>query len=100
MAGNGRLQADPLFQGLARPAMIAGVSFMYFILNGSLCLILFIQTSSFLVLLFMGPLIHLVGYFICMKEPRAIELLMLRAGKGMKCVNRTFHGHTNSYDAF
>jgi type IV secretion system protein VirB3 len=100
MAGGGRLQADPLFQGLARPAMILGVSFMYFVLNATICLIMFIQTSSFLVLLFLGPLIHLIGYFICLKEPRAIELLVLRTSKGMKCLNRNYHGHTNSYDAF
>ncbi len=100
MAGNGRLQADSLFQGLARPVMIAGVSFLYFVLNGGLRLIAFIQTSSFFVLLVMGPFIHMVGYFICLKEPRAVELLVLRCSKGMRCLNRRFHGHTNSYDAF
>ncbi len=100
MAGAGRLQADPLFQGLSRPAMIFGVSFMYFVLNGGLCLLVFIQTSNFVMLLFAFPVIHCIGMLICKKEPRAVELLVLRCSKGMKCMNRRFHGNTNSYDIF
>ena len=100
MAGSGRLQADPLFQGLARPAMIFGVSFTFFIFNGGLCLVIFIQTSNFVMLLMAAPMMHGIGYLICMKEPRAVELFALRAGKGMRCTNRRFHGNTNSYDIF
>ena len=39
MASTGRLQADPLFQGLARPTMIAGVSFYYFVLNAMITMV-------------------------------------------------------------
>jgi type IV secretion system protein VirB3 len=100
MAESGRLQADPLFQGLARPPMVMGVSYMFFILNAIICLVTFIQTSNFIVLLFAAPVIHGVGRILCLKEPRAIELLILRANKGTKCMNRVFHGRTNSYDIF
>ena len=100
MSESGRLQADPLFQGLARPPMVAGVSYMYFVVNAMFCLLTFINTSNFIILFFAAPIIHGVGYLLCLKEPRAIELLLLRASTGTKCINRPYHGHTNSYDIF
>lgn len=100
MAGSGRLQVDPLFQGLARPPMIMGVSYMFFVLNAVICLIGFIQTGNFIVLLFIAPIIHGIGFLICLKEPRQLELMILRANKGTKCLNRIYHGFTNSYDTF
>lgn len=96
---NGRLGADPLFQGLARPPMIAGVSYMYFVLNMMICAILFVNTKSFLAFP-MGGIIHLFGYLLCMKEPRAIELWMLRMKYGFRSWNRAYHSFTNSYDIF
>lgn len=95
-----RLQADPLFQGLARPPMAMGVSYMYFVFNASVSMLTFIWTGNFLVLMVIAPLIHGIGFLICMNEPRAIELMLLRMSKGMRCVNRHFHEHTNSYDIF
>jgi type IV secretion system protein VirB3 len=100
MAESGRLQADPLFQALARPPMIMGVSYMFFVLNAIICLIGFIQSGNFIVLLFAAPVVHGIGYMLCMKEPRAIELMILRLSTGTKCMNRPFHGYTNSYDIF
>lgn len=95
----GRLRADPLFQGLARPPMIAGVSYMYFVLNAMITAVMFIQTASFLSMPF-GVVVHMFGYLLCMKEPRAVELWMLRMKYGFKTWNRRFYHHTNSYDVF
>ena len=95
-----RLTSDALFQGLARPPMAMGVSYMYFVVNASFCLLTFIWTSNFLVLFVMAPAIHGIGFLLCMNEPRAVELFLLRLSKGMKCVNRGFHKQTNSYDVF
>lgn len=102
MAGTGRLQADPLFQGLARPTMIAGVSYTYFVLNAMLTMTTYINTRDFIILLVVGPTIHGIGYVICMKEPRAVELLILRAREGYRSWNniKGYHFHTNSYDPF
>lgn len=100
MAGDNRLQIDPLFQGLARPAMILGVSYTYFVLNGTLTLVSYIGTSDWTLLFVIGPLIHVIGYLICLREPRAIELLMVKMSKGLTCLNRRFHGNTNSYDVY
>jgi type IV secretion system protein VirB3 len=102
MAGTGRLQADPLFQGLARPTMILGVSYTYFVLNAMVTMITFINTKNFLMLLVVAPIIHGIGYLVCMKEPRAIELLLLRGKEGYKSWNNMlgYHSNTNSYDLF
>jgi type IV secretion system protein VirB3 len=96
----GRLQSDPLFQGLTRPTMIMGVSYMYFVLNAAINLILFINLQDFKILLLAAPTIHLIGYLICVKEPRAIELFVVKATKCYKCMNRGYHGYTNSYDPY
>ncbi len=100
MAGSGRLQSDALFQGLTRPTMILGVSYMYFVLNAGVNLIVFINMQDFIILLFVAPIVHLIGYLICLKEPRAIELLLIKASKGLKCVNRGYHKNNNSYDPY
>lgn len=98
MAG-GRLRADPLFQGLARPPMIAGVSYMYFVFNAMITMVLFINTASVLSF-FVGIIIHMFGYLLCMKEPRAVELWMLRMKFGFRSWNRAYYHNTNSYDVF
>ncbi len=96
----GRLSSDPLFQGLTRPTMIMGVSYMYFVINSVVCMVTFINTQDFKILLLLAPTVHLVGFLICLKEPRAIELFVIKMSKGYKCVNRGFHGFTNSYDPY
>lgn len=101
MAG-GRLQTDPLFQGLTRPAMLFGVSLSYFIINFTIIMALFINTKNMLVIFVLAPAIHGLGYLICLKEPRAIELSAIKLAKTLKCKpkNRIFHGSTNSYDIY
>lgn len=96
----GRLQSDPLFQGLTRPTMIMGVSYMYFVINAIVNMIMFINTQDFKVIFMMAPTVHLIGYLICLKEPRAIELFLIKMSKGYKCMNRGYHGFTNSYDPY
>jgi type IV secretion system protein VirB3 len=99
MAGS-RLRADPLYQGLTRPAMIFGVTYNFFLINVMSITIAFINTRDFFVVLVIAPAIHALGYYICLREPRFLELIALRLGKCQKCKNRLFHGFTNSYDAF
>lgn len=96
----GRLQSDPLFQGLTRPTMIMGVSYMYFIINAMVSMIVFINMKSFMVLFIVAPIVHFIGWVICLKEPRAIELFIVKLSKGYKCINRGYHGYTNSYDPY
>ena len=100
MSGN-RLQNDPLFQGLARPPMLMGVSYMYFIANAVFNLFGFIWTGNMLVLFIAAPIVHVIGVMICKDEPRAVEMMMMKLSKGLKCKNKfTAHGGANSYDVF
>jgi type IV secretion system protein VirB3 len=104
MAETGHLQADPLFQGLTRPAMIAGVSYMFFVVNAVTTMVTFINTSSMWTLFVVAPVVHGIGYLICLREPRAVELMMVRTSKCWKLAPiskvRRFHGFTNSYDVY
>ncbi|QED23595.1 VirB3 family type IV secretion system protein [Candidatus Deianiraea vastatrix] len=96
---SGNLRLDPLFLGLTRPAMILGVSFMYFVLNLLIGVVTFITTSSFKVVP-VSVIIHLLGMMLAKKEPLAIEMLMLKMQKFNRCPNRVYHGGKNSYDMF
>jgi type IV secretion system protein VirB3 len=79
--------------------MIMGVSYMYFVLNAMVCMIMFINSKSFVVMP-LAVIIHMFGYLLCMKEPRAVELWLLRMKYGFRSWNRAYHSHTNSYDVF
>ena len=80
--------------------MIMGISYSFFILNAVLNYMIFIWTSNFIAILMLAPFIHFIAYMVCLKEPRMMELLVLKMNKGMKCRNWKFHGYTNSYDVF
>ena len=97
---SGTIEADPLLLGLTRPPMLAGVSFTFAALNGIFSLLAFIITEKFFYLLVLLPLIHGIGWLICLKEPRAVELFVARMSKCNVCPNRFRHGGTNSYDAY
>ncbi len=104
MAETGYLQEDPLFQGLTRPAMYLGVSFTYFVINAMTCMVFFINTSNVFFIMVLAPVIHFIGYIICLKEPRAVELLLTRTSKCWKLAPiskvKRFHGFVNSYDVY
>jgi type IV secretion system protein VirB3 len=101
MAEKGGIQSDQLFLGLTRPAMVMGVHYLIFMINFMVCILIFINSSSSNKL-WQTPvifiIIHMMAYLVCLKEPRAIELLFTRYGKFSKCRNRVYHKHTNSYD--
>lgn len=90
------LQNDPLFVGLTRPTLIFGVSLQYAMLNMVVCGVYFIQTSS-LYSIFIGIIVHIIGYVLCFKEPRFMELYMIKFGKFNQCPNSSYYG-ANSYD--
>ena len=78
---SGVVGTDPLFLGLTRPPLLLGVSYTFAALNGMASLIAFVVTSKFFYLFIMLPGLHMVGWFICLKEPRAIELFIARSSK-------------------
>ncbi|WP_341763986.1 VirB3 family type IV secretion system protein [Candidatus Tisiphia endosymbiont of Beris chalybata] len=91
----GRLSSDPLFVGLTRPAMIFGVSIKFFALNMIIAMTLFIQSNS-IMNLFVAFVIHIIGYIICFKEPRFVEIFLNKSSRCSQCPNRSFYG-ANSY---
>jgi type IV secretion system protein VirB3 len=92
---SGKLASDPLFVGLTRPTMIFGVSIQFAMLNMIVSVTAFIQDSSLYIIFFAGVM-HLIGYLLCFKEPRFIELYMNRLSKCNQCWNKSFYG-ANSY---
>jgi len=97
---SGSVGTNPLFLGLTRPPLLIGVSYTFAALNGISSLLAFVITNSFFYLLVLLPVVHAIGWFICLKEPRAIELFIARMSKCNICRNRFYHGGTNSYDLY
>ena len=95
----GVLQSDILFLGLTRIPLLFGVSYTLALLNGMVCLLVFITTENFFAF-FALPLLHFIAYLICLKEPLIIDLYLMKTSKFMKCKNRMLHGFTNSYDPY
>lgn len=92
---SGKVASDPLFVGLTRPTMIFGVSVHYAMLNLMISVTIFIQKSSIYIIL-IAALVHLVGYLLCFKEPRFMEIYLNYAAKCNQCPNKSYYG-ANSY---
>lgn len=96
----GRVERDPLFLALTRPAMIMGVTYGWASVNGFFWTIVFINSRNFM-LLIPGILItHIIGYYACAYEPRFMEILGIWARTVPTCINRFYHGNTCSYDLY
>jgi type IV secretion system protein VirB3 len=92
-----QLERDVVFGALTRPQMFAGVTYSLFVLNAVITLELFLVTHSFWALLMAG-LVHGVGYFGCLKEPRFFDLWLVRVSRCPRVKNHRFW-HCNSYSA-
>ncbi|NRB10338.1 MAG: VirB3 family type IV secretion system protein [Rickettsiaceae bacterium] len=92
----GSVGSDPLFIGLTRPSMIFGVSIQYAMLNLMVSVTLFIQKSS-IYIIFIAAVVHLIGYLLCFKEPRFMELYLNYSAKCNQCSNKSYYG-ANSYN--
>ena len=90
------LSTDPLFVGLTRPTLIFGVSIQFAMLNMIVSVVGFIQTTSFRIV-FIAFVIHGIGYILCFKEPRFMELCTNKFSKCNNCPNKMYYG-SNSYD--
>lgn len=97
---HGTIGTDALFLGLTRPPMLFGVSYTFAAVNGIISLLAFIITSNFFYLLVLLPAIHMAFWFLCLKEPRAMELFLAKVSKCNICRNRIYHGGANSYDVY
>lgn len=96
----GKVQRDPLFLALTRPAMLFGVPYVYAMMNMLIFLLVFINTKDFTIVIFGATVVHLIGYYISAYEPRFMEIFMIWAKTVPTCINRGFHGNTCSYDLY
>ncbi len=100
MAAVGRLEADPLFLGLTRPAMILGVTYSWFTMNAMGWITYFVNTSDFFYLIVGSVAVHIIGVLILSKDPHFMDILIKRGQKCLKCKNKLFHGNTQSFDVY
>jgi len=92
-----QLNITPLFQALARPPMIHGVTHSYMLSNLALNMIMFVVSSSFwLVAVFIVA--HLIGKACCMIDANIFNLLFGFFKNLFKCPNSHFWGG-NCYEA-
>lgn len=83
--------ADPLFRALARPQMVAGVTYPFFVLNGIVAAELFLIFKSIFALL--PPLlIHALGYAAHLRDPHIMALWMTRIRRTPRVKNYRLRG--------
>ena len=89
------LTRQPLHRALTRPQMFAGVTMNFFIINLMVTTIAFLILKNFWII--PVPLIvHLVGYFVCLREPRAFDLWITKVSMCPRVKNYKRWG-CNSY---
>lgn len=71
------LDRAPLFVALTRPQMFAGVTYDYFVINAVLAAELFLIFRSPWVAA-VALAVHGLGVVLCLREPRIIELWLVR----------------------
>ena len=86
---------DLLFLGLTRPPMAFGVTYAFFVLNGMFTTIAFLALNSLWAWL-LGIPVHLIGYLMCLKDPRIFDIWRVRLLKTPPTRNRGFW-RSNSY---
>lgn len=89
------LDRDIVFTALTRPQMFAGVSYSYFVLNLVLTTEIFLITKSFWAIV-AALVIHAVGWIACQREPRFLDLWILRGSRCPRVPNFSFW-RCNSY---
>jgi len=99
MSSGGKLSLDPLFLGLTRPALVGGVTFMFFGMNFFVSVFAFLIFGTFKVFL-LSIIVHIFGIFLSKNEPLAVDILVTRFQKCPNIVNRAFHNGANSYNMF
>lgn len=89
------LARHPIYRSLTRPQMFAGVTMNFFIINMTVSTIAFLVLDSFWFI--PVPIImHIIGYFACLREPRVFDLWITKVSKCPRVPNFSRWGG-NSY---
>lgn len=89
------LQQTRVFTALTRPQMFAGVTYSWFVVNGIVAAELFLLFKSFEVLI-LAVLLHLVGVVLALREPRFLDLWIVRVSRCPRVKNHRLW-RCNSY---
>ena len=92
-----QLVRHPVHRALTRPQMFAGVTLNYFIINIGVTTEVFLITGSWIALP-VAVVMHGIGYFSCMREPRIFDLWITKVSKCPRIKNYKRWG-CNSYAA-
>ncbi len=84
-----------IFRALTRPQMFGGVTYSFFVLNAAATTEVFLMTRSFLALV-LAVVIHGIGYFMCLREPRVFDLWLTKVSRCPRVANWNRWG-CNSY---
>jgi len=87
----------PVHRALTRPQMFAGVTMNYFIISGVVSAQAFIIFKS-LWILPVPFIMHAIGYFACLREPRIFDQWLTKVSKCPRVKNWKRWG-CNSYAA-
>lgn len=89
------MASDPLFRALARPQMVAGVTYPFFVLNGIVAVEGFLLFKSLLAL---APslLLHAVGYAMHLRDPNIMMVWVTRLRRTPRIRNFRIWG-ANAY---
>ncbi|MBB4087524.1 type IV secretion system protein VirB3 [Sphingomonas carotinifaciens] len=90
------LKRVPVFRALTRPQMFGGVTFSFFIVNMAVTTEAFLVTGSFLSLP-IALVVHGIGYFACLREPRVFDLWLTKVSRTPRVRNWKRWG-CNSYE--
>ena len=85
----------PLHRALTRPQMFAGVTMNFFIINLMVTTIAFLILSSLWIII-VPVVVHIIGYFACLREPRIFDLWITKVSQCPRVKNYKRWG-CNSY---
>lgn len=82
---------DRLFRALARPQMVAGVTYPFFVLNGIVGAELFLIFKSLFALVPV-VIIHALGYAAHLRDPHIMSVWLTRLRRVPRVPNRSLWG--------
>jgi type IV secretion system protein VirB3 len=82
-------ELEPVSLALTRPPMMLGVRYEYFALNGMVTVVVFIATSQLWTFGLAIP-IHLVGAYLCARDPFVFHVLEVLFSKRRAVANAAF----------
>ena len=89
------LNRHPIYRSLTRPQMFAGVTMNFFIINLTVSTIAFLILNS-LWFIIVPVVMHVIGYFACLREPRIFDLWITKVSRCPRVPNYRRWG-CNSY---